>query len=135
MYLNVTWSIRTLNREPRSGCPIATTLDIVGDRWTLIILRDLLTGKSRFAQFLDSPEKIATNVLTDRLTTMERAGLLTASPYQLKPTRFEYALTGKGKALLPVLQEMCRWANTHIPGTWTPPESFMTRRVTFTQAE
>lgn len=118
-----------LNRESRSGCPIASTLDIAGDRWTLVILRDLLTGKRRFSQFLTSPERITTNILTDRLATMEEAGLVTRSAYQKRPTRYEYALTRKGEALLPVLQEMCRWANAYIPGTWTPPASFMERKL------
>ena len=118
-----------MDREPRSGCPIATTLDLVGDRWTLVILRDLFTGKKRFAQFLGSPEKITTNILTDRLSTMESTGLVTRAVYQKHPPRYEYTLTRKGETLLPVLQEMCRWANAHIPGTWTPPESFMTRKV------
>jgi DNA-binding HxlR family transcriptional regulator len=118
-----------MEREARSGCPIATTLDIVGDRWTLVVLRDLLTGKSRFSQFLSSPERITTNVLTDRLAAMESAGLVTKTAYQQHPRRFEYALTRKGGALLPVLQEICRWANAHVPGTWTPPESFMSRKV------
>ena len=117
-----------MTRPPRSGCPIASTLDIAGDRWTLVILRDLLNGKSRFSQFLTSPESITTNVLTDRLAAMEAAGLVTKSAYQQRPRRFEYKLTPKGEALLPVLQEICRWANVHIPGTWTPPESFMARR-------
>jgi DNA-binding HxlR family transcriptional regulator len=116
-------------REPRSGCPIATTLDIVGDRWTLVVLRDLLIGKKRFSQFLESPEEIATNVLADRLALMEQAGLVTKAPYQLRPKRFEYSLTPKGEALLPMLQDMCRWANHFIPGTWTPPDSFMRRKV------
>ena len=118
-----------MEREPRSGCPIATTLDIVGDRWTLVLLRDLLTGKSRFSQFLGSPERITTNILADRLATMESAGLVTKAAYQQHPRRFEYALTRKGEALLPVLQAMCRWANVHLPGTWRPPKSFMSRRV------
>lgn len=118
-----------MDRVPRSGCPIATTLDIVGDRWTLVILRDLLTGKSRFSQFLTSPEKITTNILTDRLASMESNGLVTKEAYQKNPPRFTYALTRKGEALLPVLQEMCRWANAHVPETWTPPKSFMTRRA------
>jgi DNA-binding HxlR family transcriptional regulator len=116
-----------MNQDPRSGCPIATTLAFVGDRWTLVILRDMLNGKKRFSQFLDSPEKITTNVLTDRLALMEGAGLVAKQPYQLRPKRFEYLLTPKGEALLPVLQEMCRWANRFIRGTWTPPASFMTR--------
>ena len=118
-----------MDRVPRSGCPIATTLDIVGDRWTLVILRDLITGKSRFSEFLASPEKITTNILTDRLASLEGSGLATKKPYQQNPPRFAYSLTPKGEALLPVLQEMCRWANAHVPGTWTPPESFMTKRA------
>jgi DNA-binding HxlR family transcriptional regulator len=118
-----------MREDRRSGCPIATTLDIVGDRWTLVILRDLLNGKRRFSQFLDSPERITTNVLTDRLSQMERAGLVSKTAYQLHPRRFEYALAQKGEALLPLLQEMCRWANRFVPGTWTAPESFMARRI------
>jgi DNA-binding HxlR family transcriptional regulator len=116
-------------RDQRSGCPIATTLDLVGDRWTLVILRDLLIGKRRFSQFLNSPERITTNVLTDRLAHMERAGLVSKTAYQLHPKRFEYTLTRQGEALLPLLQEMCRWANRFVPGTWTAPESFMARRI------
>ena len=65
-----------MDRVPRSGCPIATTLDIVGDRWTLVILRDLITGKSRFSEFLASPEKITTNILTDRLASLEGSGVV-----------------------------------------------------------
>jgi len=118
-----------MREDPRSGCPIATTLDIIGDRWTLVILRDMLNDKCRFSQFLDSPEKITTNVLTDRLALMERAGLVKRTAYQLHPKRFEYTLTQKGKALLPVVQEMCRWANRFVPGTWTAPESFMARTI------
>lgn len=114
-----------MTEDFRSGCPIATTLDIVGDRWTLVILRDMLIGKTKFSEFLASPENITTNVLTDRLARMERAGLVTRTPYQLRPRRHAYALTEKGRALWPVLQEMCRWANRFVPGTWIPPDSFM----------
>jgi len=114
-----------MSRETRSGCPIATTLDIVGDRWTLVVLRDLFTGKKRFSEFLTSPENIATNVLTNRLALMEAAGLVTKRAYQQRPRRYEYALTAKGRDLLPVLQEMCRWANRHYSETWKPPKSFM----------
>ena len=86
-------------------------------------------GKSRFSEFLASPERITTNILTDRLATMEAAGLVTRTAYQQRPTRFAYTLTAKGEGLLPVLQAMCRWANAFVPDTWTPPESFMTRTV------
>ena len=117
------------DKERRSGCPIATTLDLVGDRWTLVIVRDMLSGKARFAGFLDSPERITTNVLTDRLARMERHGLIAKAPYQTRPTRFEYRLTNKGLALIPVLQEICRWANANLPGTWAPPAEFMARKA------
>lgn len=109
----------------RSGCPIATVLDLVGDRWTLVLLRDMLTGKARFSEFLASPERITTNILADRLQKMEAAGLVTKQPYQTRPERFAYALTDKGRGLHGVLREMCRWGNAHVPGTWTPPDSFM----------
>ncbi|WP_245303486.1 winged helix-turn-helix transcriptional regulator [Pseudorhodoplanes sinuspersici] len=89
----------------------------------------MLTGKSRFGEFLASPETIPTNILTERLKRMEKAGLLLKRAYQLNPPRFEYLLSKKGMALLPILQEMCRWANTFIPGTWTPPKSFMSRKT------
>lgn len=116
---------RKFNRPSRSGCPIAATLDVVGDRWSLVIIRDMINGKSRFGEFVDSPERITTNVLTDRLTQMEEAGLVERIAYQQRPPRFEYKLSAKGEALLPVLQEMCRWANRFVPDTWVPPDSFM----------
>jgi len=113
---------------PRSGCPIATALDQIGDRWTLVVVRDLINGKARFAEFLASPERITTNVLTDRLATLERDGLVARRRYQDRPPRYEYLLTEKGAALLPVLQDLCRWANRFMPETWRPPESFMAPR-------
>jgi DNA-binding HxlR family transcriptional regulator len=116
---------RAPKHESRSPCPIARTLDIVGDRWTLVIVRDMLLGKKRFAEFLDSPEKITSSVLTERLATLEAAGLVERKPYQQRPTRYEYLLTKDGRALLPVLQEICRWGNKVLPGTWVPPERFM----------
>ncbi len=112
-------------RQPRSGCPIATTLDLVGDRWTLVILRDMQTGKSKFSEFLSSPEGIATNVLTNRLEKMVKTGLVRRKAYQKRPLRHEFLTTKKGQALLPVLQEMCHWGNRFLPNTWVPPESFM----------
>lgn len=116
-------------RQFRSGCPIASTLDMVGDRWSLIIVRDLLTGKRRFAQFLDSPERITPSVLTDRLTFLEGDGLIAKTLYCERPKRYEYRLTKTGEALLPVLQAMCAWGHAHVPGAWEAPESFMTRTM------
>ncbi|MEK9725713.1 MAG: helix-turn-helix domain-containing protein [Rhodospirillaceae bacterium] len=109
----------------RSGCPIATTLDLVGDRWTLVIVRDMVTGKTRYGDFLASPEGITTNILADRLKRLVDARLVMKERYQAHPERFEYHLTDKGFDLLPVLQAMCHWANAHVAGTWTPPAWFM----------
>lgn len=113
----------------RSSCPIATTLDLLGDRWSMLLIRDMLIGKARFGEFLASPEGIPTNILASRLRQLEEAGLVEKRPYQTRPERFEYALTKQGEALLPVLQEVCRWANAYIEGTWRPPASFMERRI------
>lgn len=112
----------------RSSCPIASTLDIVGDKWSLVIVRDLLTGKQRYNQFCNSPEGVPTNLLAARLRKLEEQGIIVRTPYQTRPVRYAYRLTPAGAALLPVLQEMCRWANAHIEGTWTPPETFMTMK-------
>lgn len=109
----------------RSGCPIATTLDLVGDKWTLVIVRDMVTGKTRYGDFRASPEGIPTNILADRLRRLTDAGLVMKEAYQSNPVRHEYHLTDKGFDLLPVLQEMSRWANRHVAGTWTPPAWFM----------
>ena len=115
--------------DPRSGCPIATSLDLVGDRWTLVIVRDMTTGNKRFSEFMASPERITTNILANRLNAMERHGLVEKSPYQKRPVRYEYELTEMGLGLLPMLQVMCRWGNRFIADTWIPPDSFMDREV------
>jgi DNA-binding HxlR family transcriptional regulator len=81
-----------------------------------------------FSEFLDSPEEIATNVLTDRLALIEAAAGRLRKPYRLKPKRFECEPTDKGRDLLPVMQSICVWANKHYPHTWVAPESFMAER-------
>jgi DNA-binding HxlR family transcriptional regulator len=111
--------------EFRSGCPIASTLDLVGDRWTLVILRDLINGKSKFTEFLDSPERIASNILTSRLAQMEENGLVSAELYERRPKRYAYRLTKRGAAFAPVLQAICRFGCGELPNRWTPPERFM----------
>jgi DNA-binding HxlR family transcriptional regulator len=112
----------------RSPCPIASTLDLVGDRWTLVVIRDMFNGKSRYKEFADSPEGIPTNILAERLKRLTENGLAEKQLYEAHPPRFEYRLTHKGAELLPVLQEICKWANVHIPDTWIPPPAFMRRR-------
>ncbi len=98
-------------------CPITSLLDAIGDKWTLLVVRDLFLGKRRYAQFIDSKEKIPTNILAERLKRIEEFGLVTKSPYQTNPVRFEYSLTEKGKALEPILNEMARWGLRYIKGT------------------
>lgn len=110
--------------EYRSPCPVASTLDVFGDRWTLVVLRTIFAGRRRYGELLQMPEKIATNVLADRLVLLEREGLVAARLYQNNPPRHEYALTRKGADLLPVLQAMARWSIEHIPGRWEPPDWF-----------
>jgi len=101
----------------RSPCPVAGALDLVGDRWTLLVLRDLLIGKSRYGQFLASPEGISTNLLADRLQRLEAAGLVTAVPYSEHPVRMDYRLTPAGRALSPVVDALAAWGLAHLPGT------------------
>ncbi len=103
--------------ELRSLCPVANALDVVGDRWTLLVIRDLLAGKRRFGDFLTSPEHIPTNILADRLKRLERAGLIASVPYTQRPPRFEYQLTASGRELGPVVDAMATWGLAQFPGT------------------
>jgi DNA-binding HxlR family transcriptional regulator len=103
----------------RSPCPVASTLDLVGDKWSLLIVRDLLHGKSTFGELLASPEGIPTNILADRLRRLEEAGVISRSAYQEHPVRFAYALTAKGKELGGVVLALVRWGKKNIPGTRT----------------
>ena len=110
----------------RSSCPLTNTLDLIGDRWTLLIIRDILFLKKKsFNEFLDSPEGIATNILTERLKRLEEGGVISKRPYQKTPIRNEYTLTRRGNELRPLLLEMIRWGNAHIEGTIVPPKKFL----------
>ena len=109
----------------RSRCSISCALEILGDKWTLLIVRDMMCSKSKFKEFLESPENIPTNILTDRLKQMVIDGLIEKRAYQDKPVRFEYILSEKGRGLIPILQNISQWANLWEPQTWTPPDFFM----------
>lgn len=87
----------------RSDCPVCRTLDVIGDRWTLLIVRDLMLGRSTFKELSESHERCATNTLTDRLKRLEQHGLITRSAYQERPVRYAYALTELGWRLKPVM--------------------------------
>ena len=104
-------------RARRSQCPVACSLELIGDRWTLLIVRDLFLGKSRFGDFSSSPEHIPTNVLAERLKRLESAGLIEATPYSEHPPRLEYHLTPRGRELRPVLDALAMWGLEQFPGT------------------
>jgi DNA-binding HxlR family transcriptional regulator len=106
----------------RSACAIANSLDIVGDKWTLLVVRDLLYGKRTYGELVNSPERIPTNILAERLKRLEAAGIIVGTPYQERPMRYAYTLTPKGMALGDVLLAFVRWGKQHIPGTVTLSE-------------
>ena len=107
----------------RSTCPLTNTLDLIGDKWTLIVIRDMLfVGKKQFGDFLSSPESISTNILTDRLKRLEDYGLIEKRLYQDNPPRYEYFLTDTGFSLKPIIMDIADWGMTHIEGTRGPTE-------------
>ena len=110
----------------RSACPVTNALDLIGDKWTLLVIRDMLFLKKRlFNEFLGSPEGIATNILTERLKRLEEHGIIEKLPYQKTPVRYEYILTRCGEDLRPLLMEMIRWGNMYIEGTMVPPPNVL----------
>lgn len=107
----------------RSPCPIACSLDLIGDRWTLLVIRDMMFfGKQRFEEFLESPEGISSNILANRLKSLEEMGLVEKQPYSNHPRRMNYQLTERGKSLRPVLKVMTAWGLKHISDTKIPDD-------------
>lgn len=101
----------------RSPCPVSCALDLLGDRWTLLVVRDLLMGRSRFKDFSASPERIPTNVLADRLARLTAEGMVEQRPVSPGARRLSYHLTEKGEALRPVLHALKDWGLAWEPGT------------------
>ncbi|MEO1657551.1 MAG: helix-turn-helix domain-containing protein [Pseudomonadota bacterium] len=116
--------MKEANLLHRSNCPIATSLDFVGDKWTLVIVRDMLNGKSRFNDFLESPERITATVLTKRLEAMVKHELVVKKEYVSRPPRYQYLLTEKGQALSSIVLAFCEWGNAQFKQTWKTPEGF-----------
>ncbi len=110
----------TFPGEFRSTCPVACVLDIIGDKWTLVVVRDLFLNKHRYGDFLTSPEAITTNILADRLKRLEAAGIVKRELYQDNPPRAEYFLTTRGADLAPVLRAMLKWGVQYLPGVSVP---------------
>jgi DNA-binding HxlR family transcriptional regulator len=100
---------------------VACTLDVLGDRWSLLVVRDLMRGKKRYAEFLDSPEGIPTNILADRLKLLAAKGVIRSRRYSQHPPRVEYELTPKGEDLRPIMRAMVEWGIRHAGGRTPPP--------------
>jgi DNA-binding HxlR family transcriptional regulator len=110
----------------RSGCPINLTLELLGDRWSLLILRDIIFGGARgFRELLRSEERIATNVLADRLRSLVEAGLLTRSGDPNHKQKAIYSLTEKAIALVPVFVEIGAWGTRWLPAAEAPRNRFL----------
>jgi DNA-binding HxlR family transcriptional regulator len=104
----------------RSSCPVAGALDLVGDRWTLLVVRDLMRGKRRYGDLATSSERIPTNILADRLRRLEQGGLVEKVRYREHPPRYEYRLTQRGEDLRPAIRSLANWGLQHVPGTRVP---------------
>jgi DNA-binding HxlR family transcriptional regulator len=102
------------------ACSIARALEVVGERWTLLIVRDVLLGNRRFDELIESLD-ITRTVLTNRLTKLVEHGLLERLRYQQRPDRYEYHPTAKAQALYPVLAHLMHWGDEHYPHPAGPP--------------
>lgn len=99
------------NQKRRSDCPINFALELFGDRWTFLIVRDIMfKGKKSYGEFLKSEEKIATNILADRLVLLEQEGIILKQVDPAHGSRFIYTLTEKGVELMPILIEIIIWS-------------------------
>ncbi|GAA5444703.1 hypothetical protein Misp06_02893 [Microbulbifer sp. NBRC 101763] len=104
----------------RSNCPLACTLELFGDKWILLIVRDLIYHDTRtFKELEQSWEHIPVSTLADRLKKLESMDLINKKPYQNRPIRYQYQLTDKGLTLIPILKAMTTWGQEHIESTIT----------------
>ena len=103
-----------LRSYQQPACPVARTLELIGDRWSILLLRDLfLHGPRRFQDFQESLQGIAPNTLSARLKAMETSGLIVRQQYSEHPPRLEYQLTDKGKSLGPIVKALRDWGLKH----------------------
>ncbi|MEV0387331.1 helix-turn-helix domain-containing protein [Nonomuraea sp. NPDC050643] len=107
-----------MRKDLRSGCPINLSLELFGDRWTLLVLRDIVFGGARhFRELLGGPERISSNILADRLATLVEHGLLTRSGDPSHKQKVTYSLTEPAIELVPVLAQLSAWGVRHLPAT------------------
>ena len=123
-------------RRRKSACPVHFALEVFGDPWTLLIIRDLMfKGRTRYTDFLRAEEAIATNVLADRLARLEEDGIIAQAAGASRGARGPYRLTAKGIELLPIMLEIIGWSATHDPKTAADREfvrRFRTQPAAFT---
>ena len=107
--------LESMKTSKRSFCPISSALDLLGDKWSLLIVRDIaLLGKNTFKEFLESDEKIATNILSDRLSRLEAQGIVSKSDHPHNKVVKVYRLTQKGLDLLPILFDVVLWSDKYL---------------------
>jgi DNA-binding HxlR family transcriptional regulator len=121
--------------KQRSDCPISSALDIFGDKWSLLVMRDLLfRNKLHYRDFLASEEGIATNILADRLAKLEQAGLIEKTDDDPRSGKQVYSATAKGMDLIPLLLQMMLWSAEHNPQTAAPDALIMELKTDLGQA-
>lgn len=113
-----------MKKQPRrSNCPINFSLETFGDRWSLLIVRDIVYfGKHSYGEFLDADERIATNILAKRLAHLEAQGIIAKHPNEQDKRKDRYELTEKGLDLIPILLEMAQWGARYDANTGAPPQ-------------
>ncbi|EST52585.1 HxlR family transcriptional regulator [Brevibacillus panacihumi W25] len=111
--------------ENKSDCPINFTVEIFGDTWSLLIIRDMIAlGKKTFSEFLELEERIGPSVLTDRLAHLEAKGVITKKQSETDKRKFIYSITEKGLDLIPIVYEMALWGSKHSPNPVAPDAWF-----------
>ena len=111
----------------RSFCPTNYALEHFGDKWSLLIIRDLMfKGKRHYNEFFEAEERVSTTVLRDKLRSLEQGGIITRGDDPVKRSRIRYSLTEKGIALVPLMIEMILWSSTFDADT-AAPEAFVNR--------
>jgi DNA-binding HxlR family transcriptional regulator len=121
--------------DTKSHCPINFTLEILGDPWSLLVLRDIVFfGKQTFKEFLESSERITTSVLTSRLVSLENHGIVLKQPHPTDQRSALYKLTEKGIGLVPVLLAMMEWGTRHDPHSAGHRKKALVDRITAEQS-
>ncbi len=111
----------------RSRCAIARSLDLIGDKWTLLIVRDLMWhGKETFQALQNSAEHIPSNILSSRLKRLIEFGIVEKTPYQDRPIRYRYAITATGRSLEPILLSLMQWGHGNLGGGYFDPATGQT---------